>query len=104
MEYPIKEAQQWSQKNYNTFKKYKGQWVAYNAADGIIAHDKELQVVESQANTSGKWFVLKYVHPLTYAGLRRLASVHFRPLHTDTWVPNAVVIHRSGGKELQACR
>jgi Family of unknown function (DUF5678) len=94
MEYPIKEAQQWSQKNYNTFKKYKGQWVAYNATDGIIAHDKELQVVESQASSSGKWFVLKYVHPLTYAGLRRLASVHFRPFDIEFRQADEAIIFR----------
>jgi hypothetical protein len=60
------------------------------AIDGIMAHDKQMTIVMETAKALGKWFVLKYVNPISYAGLRRLASVHFRPLHTDVWLPNSV--------------
>jgi len=100
MENNAKNAQQWSQNHYNSFKKYRGQWVAYNAIDGIIAHDKHVPIVMETAKALGKWFVLKYVNPISYAGLRRLASVRFRPLHTDVWLPNSVVTRRFKGNVL----
>jgi hypothetical protein len=44
-----------------------------------------MTIVMETAKALGKWFVLKYVNPISYTGLRRLASVHFRPLHTDVF-------------------
>ncbi len=84
-------AKDWVNNNQVLLRRYKGEWLAYNGTKGIIAHDKEASNVLNEANKSGEWFVLKYVNPYTYGGLRRLVPIHFRPLHVEVWEPNAIV-------------
>lgn len=65
-------AKAWIKANHKTLKKYKGEWIAYNGVDGIIAHDKEVSKVVASAEASEKFHILKYLHPYTYSGLRRI--------------------------------
>jgi hypothetical protein len=65
-------AENWSNNNYHLFTKHRGEWVAYNHDDGIIAYGKDLTTTSEIAESTGKWFALKYVNPVSYAGLRRL--------------------------------
>ena len=68
----IAKAQDWVKSNYKLLRKYRGEWIAYNAEDGIIAHDKSADVVAQAAEVTQKWHVLKYVNPWVFSGLRRV--------------------------------
>jgi hypothetical protein len=68
----IAKAQDWVKSNYKLLRKHRGEWIAYNAEDGIIAHDKSADVVAQAAEVTQKWHVLRYVNPWVFAGLRRV--------------------------------
>jgi hypothetical protein len=80
-------AREWIKSNYETLRKYKGEWIAYNGEEGIIQHNENAEVLIEQADATGKNYILKYVNPYTYSGLRRLLPVRFRPLRNKSWEP-----------------
>ncbi|HMQ47950.1 MAG TPA: retropepsin-like domain-containing protein [Saprospiraceae bacterium] len=84
-------AQQWVYENQLLLRRYRGEWIAYNGEIGIVAHGKDASKVMQEAEASGLWHVIKYLNPITYSGLRRIASIHFRPLHLDVWEPNVII-------------
>jgi hypothetical protein len=68
-------AQLWVKENRHLLRKYKGQWIAYNGKDGILSHHENMDILVENAEIIGKPFILKYVDPYFYAGLRRLLSI-----------------------------
>ena len=87
----IELAKQWLKSNQKLLRKHKGEWIAYNGKDGIIAHDKDASAVMQIAEKSGLWHIIKFLNPYTYSGLRRLVPIRFRPLHLDIWEPNYIL-------------
>ena len=84
-------AKHWVKTNQKLLRKHKGEWIAYNGEDGIIAHNKDASKVMKAAGTSELWHVIKYLNPYTYGGLRRLVPIRFRPLHLEIWELNTIV-------------
>jgi len=84
-------AKRWLKANQKLLRKYRGNWIAYNGEMGIIASDKDAHKVIKTAQSTGVWHIIKFLNPYTYSGLRRLVTIHFRPLHTEVWEPNVVV-------------
>lgn len=56
-------------------RKYKGQWIAYNGSEGILAHHENVSEVISIAKQKEQKYILKYLHPYTYSGLPKLLPV-----------------------------
>jgi hypothetical protein len=94
-------AKKWVKENQKLLHRLRGQWIAYNGDDGVIAHGKEAAPVARKAEESGLWHVLKYVNPYTYAGLRRLVPIHFRPLHKEVWEPNVIVSIKTADNQVK---
>jgi Aspartyl protease/Family of unknown function (DUF5678) len=80
-------AREWVKMNHETLRKYRGEWIAYNGEEGVIQHNQNADVLIEQADATGKSYILKYVNPYTYSGLRRLLPVRFRPLRNKAWEP-----------------
>ncbi len=94
-------AQAWQKQHKSLLQKHKGQWIAYNGEDGIIAFGKAADKVIQEADLTGKKYIVKYLHPYTYAGLRRLLPVRFRPLRRELWEPNLMLPIRYKEKSIE---
>ena len=80
-------AKTWLDNNRSLLRKYRGQWIAYNGKDGLLGHDTDVQALVKNIQADGNAYVLKFVDPYFYSGLRRLVPVRFRPFRQDTWEP-----------------
>ena len=73
----------WVNNNKQRLRYYKRRYVAYNAEDGIIAYDDELQVLLNKANATTSDFAVHYVNPLSYR--TRILPIHFKTVKTHDW-------------------
>ena len=74
-----KEAKDWLKTNHKVVKKMAGEWIAYSQ-EGIYVHGKDQAEVVKIARATGKDFILRYLHPLSFMDKPRLLPVRFRPL------------------------
>jgi len=84
-------AKGWLKANRQTLHKYRGEWIAYNGQDGLIAHHKRVSVIVEEADKTEKKYIIKFLHPYTYGGLRRILAIRFRPLKKEMWEPNKTI-------------
>ncbi len=78
-------AKSWIKQNRTLLRKYRGQWIAYNGQEGLLGHDKDVSRLAKSSKEMGKPFILKYIDPIFYSGLRRLVPIRFRPLRQESW-------------------
>ena len=84
-------AKQWIKANRQSLHKYRGEWIAYNGQDGLIAHNKHVGPMVAEADKTEKKYIIKFLHPYTYGGLRRILAIRFRPLKKEMWEPNKTI-------------
>ncbi len=93
-------AHQWIKANRTMLRKYKGQWIAYNGTEGILAHHEDVSEVINIAKQKEKKYILKYLHPYTYSGLPKLLPIRFRALRNELWEPIQSVKVKYKGNEM----
>ncbi len=70
-------AKQWIKANRRSLHKYQGEWIAYNGQDGVIAHNKRVGPIVEEADKTEKKYIIKFLHPSTFEGVRRFPSIRY---------------------------
>ncbi len=91
MNVELNSAKMWVKENRNLLRKYKGQWIAYNGQDGVLGHHENVKNLVEMVKGKGKPYILKFVDPFFYSGLRRLVPIRFRPFRQESWEPTISV-------------
>jgi hypothetical protein len=84
----------WRKKHWEELKSLAGNWIAYERDGDILAWDKKQKVVVENADSTGKSYILHYIHPLDvyepktvrFIGVKFLA-VRFKSLKKNGWRP-----------------
>lgn len=54
----------WRKKHWEELKILAGNWIAYERDGEILAWDKKQKIVIEKSDTTGKSYILHYIHPL----------------------------------------
>ena len=62
-------AQVWLRANRAKLRPYRGQWIAFNGEDGLLAHHKNSRELLSMADSTGRLYILKFLFPNVIDGI-----------------------------------